>query len=56
LVRVPRWLFRVLRLIAVERGAGSFELSSSKTAFGPWPTNFRGTNAPVKCRTNVLLT
>ena len=25
----------LLRLIAVERGAGSFELSSSKTAFGP---------------------
>lgn len=25
----------LLRLVAVERGAGSFELSSSKTAFGP---------------------
>jgi general secretion pathway protein N len=25
----------LFRLIAVERGAGSFELSSNKTAFGP---------------------
>jgi len=29
----------LLRLIAVERGAGNFELSSNQSAFGPWFTN-----------------
>jgi hypothetical protein len=32
---MPPSLLRALRLIAVEGGAGSFEHSSSKTAFGP---------------------
>ncbi len=39
MARVPpqhqQQLAPLLRLIAVERGAGSFELSSNKTAFGP---------------------